>query len=163
MFRPRKSLPLKDEAVDAGTLALQLARDRRFRKSLLAALAHGSGAAARARRLEGVSATARRLAQDQALRAELRDARRELAEAYDVLKAKRRSVWPRRLAVVGAVAGAGALLSRFGVDRHLREPTRARSLDDLTKDELYARAQEAEIPGRSEMTKEQLIEALRSG
>jgi hypothetical protein len=32
----------------------------------------------------------------------------------------------------------------------------------MTKDELYARAQAAEIPGRSEMSKEQLVAALRS-
>jgi hypothetical protein len=39
--------------------------------------------------------------------------------------------------------------------------TRPRSLEDLTKEQLYARAQEAEIPGRSEMSKEELIDALR--
>ena len=33
---------------------------------------------------------------------------------------------------------------------------------DMTKDELYERAQKADIPGRSEMTKGELIEALRS-
>jgi hypothetical protein len=39
--------------------------------------------------------------------------------------------------------------------------TGPRSLDDLTKDELYQRAQEADIPGRSEMTKDELVAALR--
>jgi hypothetical protein len=39
--------------------------------------------------------------------------------------------------------------------------TPPRSLEDLTKEQLYARAQEAEIPGRSEMSKEELIDALR--
>jgi uncharacterized membrane-anchored protein YhcB (DUF1043 family) len=34
-------------------------------------------------------------------------------------------------------------------------------LEGLTKDQLYERAQKAEIPGRSDMTKEQLIKALR--
>jgi len=32
----------------------------------------------------------------------------------------------------------------------------------LTRDELYERAQEAEIPGRSEMSKDELVEALRA-
>jgi hypothetical protein len=32
----------------------------------------------------------------------------------------------------------------------------------MTKDELYERAQQADIPGRSEMTKAELIKALRS-
>jgi DNA end-binding protein Ku len=35
-------------------------------------------------------------------------------------------------------------------------------LDDLSRDELYERAQEADVPGRSSMTKTELIEALSS-
>jgi iron-sulfur cluster repair protein YtfE (RIC family) len=34
-------------------------------------------------------------------------------------------------------------------------------LDGLTRDELYERAKEADVPGRSSMTKEQLADALR--
>ena len=34
--------------------------------------------------------------------------------------------------------------------------------EDWTKDALYARAQELEIEGRSDMTKDELIEALRN-
>ncbi len=34
--------------------------------------------------------------------------------------------------------------------------------EEWTKDELYDRAQELEIDGRSDMTKDELIEALRS-
>jgi hypothetical protein len=34
-------------------------------------------------------------------------------------------------------------------------------LDDLTKDELYRRAQKADIAGRSEMTKDELVRALK--
>lgn len=33
--------------------------------------------------------------------------------------------------------------------------------EDWTKDELYARAQELEVEGRSDMTKDELIAALR--
>ncbi|MDX6510754.1 MAG: hypothetical protein QOE36_258 [Gaiellaceae bacterium] len=40
-------------------------------------------------------------------------------------------------------------------------PGRGEALEELTKDELYSRAQKADIPGRSEMTKDQLIRALR--
>jgi hypothetical protein len=32
----------------------------------------------------------------------------------------------------------------------------------MTKEQLYERAQEADIPGRSEMSKVQLVEALRA-
>jgi hypothetical protein len=39
---------------------------------------------------------------------------------------------------------------------------RASNLEDMTKDQLYERAQKADNPGRSEMTKGELIEALRS-
>jgi hypothetical protein len=39
---------------------------------------------------------------------------------------------------------------------------RVSNLEDMTKDELYERAQKADIPGRSEMTKSELIKALRS-
>lgn len=35
--------------------------------------------------------------------------------------------------------------------------------EEWTKDELYERAQELDIEGRSDMTKEELIEALRNG
>ena len=38
---------------------------------------------------------------------------------------------------------------------------RSGSYEDWTKDELYKRAQELDIEGRSEMTKDELIEALR--
>ncbi len=37
------------------------------------------------------------------------------------------------------------------------------SYDDWTKKELYSRAQEVGIEGRSEMTKDELIDALRHG
>src|ERR671939_1379411 len=41
-----------------------------------------------------------------------------------------------------------------------RVPPRA-NLDELSKEELYDRARAADIPGRSKMSKEDLIEALR--
>jgi hypothetical protein len=48
------------------------------------------------------------------------------------------------------------------LDQTLLSRGRASNLEDMTKDELYERAQKADIPGRSEMTKGELIEALRS-
>lgn len=38
----------------------------------------------------------------------------------------------------------------------------APSYEEWTKDELYERAQELDIDGRSDMSKDELIEALRS-
>jgi DNA end-binding protein Ku len=40
-------------------------------------------------------------------------------------------------------------------------PSRDGDLDDLSKDDLYERAQRADIPGRSRMSRTQLLEALR--
>ena len=40
--------------------------------------------------------------------------------------------------------------------------SRTGNLEELTKEELYARAQQAEIPGRSEMSKDELVDALRA-
>jgi hypothetical protein len=36
-----------------------------------------------------------------------------------------------------------------------------KGLDERTRDELYNRAKELEIPGRSKMSKEELVEAIR--
>jgi hypothetical protein len=44
---------------------------------------------------------------------------------------------------------------------HLANAGREHPLEDLTKEQLYARAQDADIPGRSD-SKDQLIAALRA-
>lgn len=56
------------------------------------------------------------------------------------------------------IANAAAKSSRSDVGRRGGE---AGSYDDWTKDELYDRAQELDIEGRSTMTKDELVEALR--
>jgi hypothetical protein len=51
-----------------------------------------------------------------------------------------------------------------GIGNGLRRSRRAKKadqLDELSKEELYQRAQEEEIPGRSQMTKDELKEALQ--
>ncbi|PAP75193.1 DUF7218 family protein [Rubrivirga marina] len=40
---------------------------------------------------------------------------------------------------------------------------RAKPYEEWTKDELYDRAQELDVEGRSDMTKDELIDALRNG
>lgn len=61
--------------------------------------------------------------------------------------------------------GAGRVVSTAGtIARKLPfvpSVAAVKSIDDMTKDELYARAQELEIEGRSDMTKEELYEAVR--
>jgi hypothetical protein len=39
---------------------------------------------------------------------------------------------------------------------------RSSGYDDMTRDELYQRAKKVGIPGRSSMTKDQLVDALRN-
>ena len=90
----------------------------------------------------------------------------------------------KKLLLGGALGAAGAILARRRQDAvrlAVAQRERARgvadagrkqvgrlrqgqpsSLEDLTKEELYQRAQEADIPGRSEMSKDELIAALRS-
>ena len=68
--------------------------------------------------------------------------------------------------------GAAAAAALSALAAYFRRPllqligsVRERSpfgLSNLTKDELYRKAQEAEIPGRSEMSKAELIRALQN-
>lgn len=186
MSRQSKTDKLKKGAISASALAAHLAQDRRFRERMISALQHGTEAGRRTRRQLGLSGAARRFAADQALHAELKAARRDLERAYARLEAKRRSGRMRKLFLVAAAGtlaavprvrktvksaatkapeGAGAVRDAAGsLGSYVpgRDPARPGSLEDLTKDELYARAQDADIPGRSEMSKDQLIAALRS-
>ena len=59
---------------------------------------------------------------------------------------------------LGAVVG---IALRAATARRLLPRPKAAGLESLTKEELYERAKAADIPGRSEMSKEQLIDALR--
>jgi hypothetical protein len=174
----------KKSAASASALALALAQDKRFRKRLLSAIGHGSEAARRTRGALGLSGVVARLATDETLLKELRNARGDLEQAYERLEAKRRTHKLRNLFLLGLLAAlavpqvrarVGAALAKAskvrqylpGVGNSVTPSpsdsrARPRSLEDLTKEELYARAQEADIPGRSEMSKEQLVEALRA-
>ena len=160
MLRRSRTDRVKQSAFNVSELALELARDRRFRKRLLSALEHGSAAHRRVPRRPGLAETVQRLASDRALQGELRKARDDLTQAYVRLDAKRSSHRLRTAALLAGVASAGAVpVLRKRLSRPGGGP---RNLEDLTKDELYARAQAAEIPGRSEMSKEQLVSALRA-
>jgi len=179
-----RTTKLRKDAVDASELARQLAQDPKFRRRLASAIGHGVMARRRARRQLGLGGTVRRLATDERLLRELRSARDDLQRASRRIQ-RRRSHKLRNAALVGSLAGLAALpqvrkrltevvsdesLRRDAVDRvkdavTTYKPDRFRrpsSLEDLTRDELYARAQEADIPGRSEMSKDELVEALRA-
>lgn len=176
-----------EKYVRVAELGLQIAQDKRFGRRLFSGIDHSREAWHRARQTGGFAGPARQLAADQALHAELRNARRDLAKAYARVEAKRGS---RRvitsLAGLTSLAGVASLAavpqvrdrvsaliagaSRGGRQLHdlaisngfVQSEPRPNTLEDLTKEKLYARAQEAGIPGRSEMSKEELIEALRA-
>jgi hypothetical protein len=182
MLGRSRSAKLRRNAIDVSELARQLAQDRKFRKRLSSAIGHGVKARRRARREIGLASTIRRLATDERLLRELRSARDDLQQANRRIRRRRRSHKLRNVALLGSVAGLAAMpqvrqrvtavvsdekVRRDAMDRlkNLRGsygPDRVGSLEDLSRDELYARAQEAEIPGRSEMSKDELVEALRT-
>jgi hypothetical protein len=186
MLGRSKRATVKEKVASASALALQLAQDRKFRSRLLSAIEHGLAAGRRTRRGLGLRGKVAGLAADETLLRELRGVRNELEQAYGRLEAKRRTHKLRNFLVLVALASLAAVpqfRARLGaafakVSKVRRRPTgvgnsdtrspsndsrtRPRSLEDLTKEELYARAQEADIPGRSEMSKEQLIEGLRA-
>ena len=185
MFGRSRTERLKGNAVSASELALQLAQDKKFRKRLISAIKHSSEAGHRTRRGLGLSGAISRFASDQALQAELRSARKDLQSVYERIEAKRRTRKLRRFTLIAGVASlaavpqlrerAAGLIANAprhrerltGLTNHLRSndssdgPSRPRALEDLTREELYARAQDADIPGRSEMSKQQLVDALR--
>jgi hypothetical protein len=178
----RRTESVKQKAFRASELAVKLAKDKRFRKRLRSAADHGGEAWHHIRRGPGLVGAAKRLAVDQELQSELRKARTDLQQAYGRLDAKRRSHRLRRITSLAGLASLAAvpqvrervsgLIATASKKRELQNlsttngqgsgNSRPRALDDLTKEELYARAQEAEIAGRSEMSKDELVAALRS-
>src|SRR2546421_2874639 len=185
MFGRSRTQKLKENAVSGSELALQLAEDKNFRKRLLSAVKHSSEAGRRARRSLGLTGAIARLASDQALKTELRGARNDLQRAYGQLQARQRKQTLRRLTFLAGLASLAAvpqLRERIttvigNAPKHRQRLTdvaqrvsaaasdgrsRPRTLEDLTREELYARAQEADISGRSEMSKQQLVDALRA-
>ncbi len=52
--------------------------------------------------------------------------------------------------------------AKAGGDNPSEKGGKAAAYEEWTKDELYERAQEIDIEGRSKMSKEQLIKALRN-
>jgi len=184
MFRPSKGAKIKARALSTSALALRLAQDRRFRKRLVSAVERGSAAGRRTRRSLGLTGAGTRLASDQALRADLRGARDDLQRAYERLDAKKRRHRLRRFIVLAgltSLAGvpqirkravsalSGAAKHRWNRDdergrsaQSAGGSSRPRSLDEVTKEELDGRGQGAGISGRAEVSKDELVQALRA-
>jgi hypothetical protein len=99
---------LKQHAVSGKELAAQLARDKKFRKQVVAAVTHGAAARRRARSRVGLAAAASRLATDGQLRKELRGMTEELRHAWSRVE-KKRSHKLRTTALV--LAGVGIVVA----------------------------------------------------
>jgi uncharacterized membrane protein len=99
---------VKERAQSGQTLALELAKDRKFRKQLLEAVQHSAIARERARRRIGVIATAKRLANDQQLREEVGAAAASLQKAWSRVEKKRSHKLRNTFIVVGAGGAATA-------------------------------------------------------
>jgi len=186
VFNRSKTERIKESVMSASELATQLAQDKKFRKRLLSAIKHGSKAGRRTSRGLSLTDAIRRLATDERLLTELKSARNDLQRACGRAGKTRRGHKLRNFIVfaglasiagvpqlrgrVTAAIGKGKSYGQPAVDfanRKIGGASRGRqsppnSLEDLTREELYARAQDADVPGRSEMSKEQLISALRA-
>jgi uncharacterized membrane protein len=122
MFGGRRTKALQQNAADATELALQLARDRKFRKQLASAVGHGMVARRRARRRFGLTAAAARLASDDELRRNVAQIGRDLQGAWARVERKRSHRVRRAillLAGAGGVTAAAVPSSRSWLARHL--------------------------------------------
>jgi uncharacterized membrane protein len=122
MFGGRRTKALQQNAADATELALQLARDRKFRKQLASAVGHGMVARRRARRRFGLTAAAARLASDDELRRNVAQIGRDLQGAWARVERKRSHRVRRAillLAGAGGVTAAAVPSSRSWLAHHL--------------------------------------------
>jgi hypothetical protein len=101
---------IKDNAVSSGELALALARDRKFREQLGAAIAHGVAARRRAASRIGLMAAAARLAADEELRSELTATIEAIQAARQRVEKKRSHPMRTTLLIVAGGAGVVALV-----------------------------------------------------
>src|SRR5690242_14998434 len=81
MLGRRSAAEIKENVASGADLAVALARDKKFRKQLLAATSHAEAARRRAVRRTGAIAAAMRLATDEEVRQELRTVIESLRQA----------------------------------------------------------------------------------
>ena len=100
---------LKEKGASGGDLAFALAKDRRFRRELLAAVGQGARARRRVRRQVGTLAVARRLVADAVLRRQLLETGENLRNVLSRVEKKRSHRRRNFLLAVGLGAGAVAV------------------------------------------------------
>jgi uncharacterized membrane protein len=118
--RKDKTATVKENVATGADLAAALAKDKRFRKQLAAAIGHGAVAQRRAASRIGIVATGKRLAADEELRRNVRDMAVNLRGAWTRAEKKKRSHRARNVLLV--VIGGGAAVAAAGptVWRRLR-------------------------------------------
>jgi uncharacterized membrane protein len=116
MFGRTRTEAVKENTAAAAELAAALARDKKFRKQVIAATAHGMRAKRRAAATVGPLSVLGRLATDAELREELRLMRASLQAARARLE-KKRSHTLRNLVMILAGAGGAALAASKGRGR----------------------------------------------
>jgi len=106
VFTKSKTDKFKDGAEDGAGLALELARDKKFRKELLSAVGHGHAAKRQASKRVGTTAMLKRLATDEHLRGELSEMADNLRAAKERAEKKRSGGRGRRMLLFVGAAGA---------------------------------------------------------
>jgi uncharacterized membrane protein len=112
MFTGRKTSEVQDAASEGRDLARELAKDRKFRREVTAAVRHAALARQRARRRVGLPVAFANIATDEGVRRELTESWARLRSAHARLETKRRRRRLRRsIAILGGLIGGAALLS----------------------------------------------------
>jgi uncharacterized membrane protein len=114
MFEGSRTAKLKDNAANASEFAASLAKDKKFRKELLAAISHGTLAQRRAARKIGFYAAMLRLKNDPKIRRELNKMVSSLDRAWSRAE-KKRSHKLRNVLIVVGLGGAAAAASKPAV------------------------------------------------
>jgi uncharacterized membrane protein len=120
MFGRSKSEAVKENVASGADLATTLAKDKKFRKQLAAAIGHGEVARRRAASRIGIVATGKRLATDEELRESVREMVQNLRGAWTRVEKKRsHKVRNTFLLLLGGGAAAAAA-SRAGIRQRVR-------------------------------------------
>jgi uncharacterized membrane protein len=119
MLGRKKTTAVKENVASGADLASVLARDKKFRKQVAAAIGHGESARRRAKSRIGVIATAKRLALDEELRADVRAMAENLRRARARVEKKRSHRLRNTLLVLIGGGAAAAAASRPEVRRRI--------------------------------------------
>jgi len=109
----------KSKVSDASDFAASLAKDKKFRKELLAAISHGTIAQRRAKRKLGFLAAARSMTRDEKLRRELKKMMDSVDRVVSRVEKKRSHKVRTTLLVIGGVGGAVIVAVKLRVHEKL--------------------------------------------